>query len=296
MKYHISNSFLDVTIDSLGAEILSIQDQNTKTEYLWQADPNIWARHAPVLFPIVGRLKNDQYEYDGKTYKIPQHGFARDREFSLVSQEKTKITFSLKDSAETLSMYPFKFELRITYSLLNNMIEVDFEVENHDDKSMIFGIGGHPGFNLAIDEETHKSNYFLRFEPAKSRVKIPLVGSLVDVKNRTLAPTDASIQISEEVFAHDALIYELNSKTKVSLKNDQNDYHINMFLDQTPFLGVWSPYPKTADFVCLEPWWGIADDVDTDGLIEDKIGMNKLRPNETFTSGYQMSFHDKKID
>lgn len=296
MKYQISNSFLDITIDSLGAEILSIKDQNTKTEYLWQADKNIWARHAPILFPIVGKLKDDQYNYDGKTYHMTQHGFARDREFEVVNQDKNKISLALKSDEKTLEMFPFKFELVVQYTLLNNMVEVNFVVKNLDDKTMIFGIGGHPGFNLAIDQDTKKHNYFFRFEPAKSRVRIPLVGSNIDVKNRTLAATDASIEISDNLFENDALIFELNSKTKISLRNDQNDYHINMILDQTPFVGLWSPYPKIANFVCIEPWWGIADDVNSNGKIEDKIGMNKLASGQTFTSGYQMSFHDKKTD
>lgn len=296
MEYTLENQFLKATINTHGAEISSVKDQNTGTEYLWQADPAIWARHAPTLFPIVGRLKNDTYTYRGKDYHMTQHGFARDSEFEVEENTGTTATFLLKSNDQTREMYPFEFELRVIYNLVNNILSVKFNVKNLTNDEMIFGVGGHPGFNLRLDEDVKKRNYFFSFEPSKSRVCIPLEGAYIDIDKRTLAPTDTLIEVSDELFKNDALIYELNSATKISLRNDKNDYHINVMLDQTPFVGLWSPYPKTADFVCIEPWWGIADEVNGTGSFEDKVGMNKLSAGEEFTTGYKIAFHDKKID
>ena len=296
MEYQLSNSFLKVTINSFGAEVQSVKDAVTGTEYIWSADPAVWKRHAPVLFPIVGRLKDDQYSYNGQTYHMGQHGFARDSEFSVEEQTEHKITFLLKSNATTKEMYPFDFEFRVIYELLNNMLQVGYQVNNKTDGEMIFGVGGHPGFNLPLGEGMKKENYYFSFEPSKSRINIPLVGAYIDKDNRTLGPTDTLIEVSDNLFKDDALIFELNTKSKISLRNDKNDYHINMVLDGTPFVGLWSPYPKTGDFVCIEPWWGIADEINADGNLSNKVGMNKLSANEEFKTHYQVTFHDKKND
>ena len=123
MNYTIKNNILTVTISSKGAEIQSVKGSHTDYEYIWQADPEVWNRHSPILFPIVGRLKNDQYTYKGNTYHLGQHGFARDQEFEVERQSDESITFLLKDSEETRKIYPFSFELRVTYNLMNNLLE-----------------------------------------------------------------------------------------------------------------------------------------------------------------------------
>ncbi|APT19189.1 galactose mutarotase-like protein [Amylolactobacillus amylotrophicus DSM 20534] len=296
MEYTLENQFLKAIINTHGAELSSVKDQNTGTEYLWQADPTVWARHAPILFPIVGRLNNDTYTYQGKSYHMTQHGFARDSEFQIEHSTDNSVTLLLFSNAATLKMYPFKFQLRVSYQLVNNLLTVSFNVKNMTDGEMIFGIGGHPGFNLQLDEDVQKNNYFFSFEPSKSRVRIPLVGPYIDIDKRTLAPTDTLIEVSDTLFKDDALIYALNSQTKISLRNDKNDYHINVMLDQTPFVGLWSPYPTTSDFVCIEPWWGIADELDSSGTFEEKVGMNKLTAGQEFNSQFRVAFHDKKID
>lgn len=144
MDYQLKNNFLTVTLSDHGAEIQSVKDVNSGREYIWQADPKIWGRHAPVLFPVVGRLKGDQYTYDGKTYHMGQHGFARDSQFTVEEQDDKHIIFLLTSNEDTKKMYPFDFELRVTYSLVNNLLSEHFTVTNKDTKEMIFGIGGHP--------------------------------------------------------------------------------------------------------------------------------------------------------
>lgn len=292
MNYKINNQFLEVTVATKGAELQSVKDLNSKQEYLWQADPKIWGRHAPVLFPFVGRLKDDQYEYDGHTYPMGQHGFARDKEFMIADQSEDSITLSLKADSETLKIYPFDFELRVTYSLLNNLLKEEFEVINNDTKEMIFGIGGHPGFNLPVGDGIKKEDYYFEILPLKDRIRVPLKAPYLDWNGRTLSTLNTPITISDDLFKNDALVYELRgNENKVTIRNDKNNYHINVWTGDAPFVGVWSQYPNTADYVCIEPWWGIADTLDSDGKLEDKRGMNRLAAGANWHDGFEIAFH-----
>ena len=294
MDHKLQNSFLTVTVSDHGAEVQSVIDNNSKREYMWQADPKIWGRHAPVLFPIVGRLKDDQYTYDGKIYHMGQHGFARDSQFEVESKSDDTITFLLKSNEETKKQYPFDFELRVTYTLVNNLLEERFDVTNTDDKEMIFGIGGHPGFNLPTDENIKKNDYYFKFEPSIDHIRIPLKAPLLDWAHRSLVATDTLFEISDLLFKDDAWVFQLKGRNKVSIRTDKSDYHINVKMD-APFVGLWSQYPKTADYICIEPWWGIADTLDSDGKLENKKGMNRLQPGHTWENGFSIAFHDKKI-
>lgn len=295
MDYTIENNMLKVRISSKGAEIQSVLGKDSDHEYMWQADPKIWGRHAPVLFPIVGRLKNDQYTYQGKTYHMGQHGFARDQDFAVEHQTADSITFLLKDNEETRKQYPFKFELRVNYNLLNNLIEENFSVSNKSEQEMIFGIGGHPGFNVPVNVEMKKSDYYFAFQPSKPRIQIPLKAPYLDWENRSLASTDSLIELSDDLFKDDALIFMMRGvNNKISLRTDKNHFHINVWTRNAPFVGIWSQYPKTANFVAIEPWWGIADRLDSDGKLEDKYGMNHLAPNDTFNVGFGMTFHSPR--
>lgn len=295
MDHKLQNSFLTVTVSDHGAEIQSVIDNNSKREYMWQADPKIWGRHAPVLFPIVGRLKDDQYTYAGKTYHMGQHGFARDSQFEVESKSDNEITFLLKSNEDTKKQYPFDFELRVTYTLVNNLLEERFDVTNTDDKEMIFGIGGHPGFNLPTDENIKKNDYYFKFEPSIDHIRVPLKAPLIDWAHRSLVATDTLFEISDDLFKDDAWVFQLKGRNKVSIRTDKSDYHINVKMDNAPFVGLWSQYPKTADYICIEPWWGIADTLDSDGKLEDKKGMNRLEPGHTWENGFSIAFHDKKI-
>lgn len=292
MNYTIENNMLKVEISSKGAEIQSVKGTHTGYEYMWQADPKIWGRHAPVLFPIVGRLKNDEYTYDGKTYHLGQHGFARNQEFEVEKHTKESITFVLRDNEETRKVYPFKFELRVNYNLLNNLLEENFSVTNTDDKELIFGIGGHPGFNLPVNQETVKEDYYFATQPSEARVRIPLEGAYLNWNERSLASTDSLITISDDLFKNDALIYELRGHdNKISLKTEKSKFHINVWTRDAPFVGIWSQYPKTDNYVCIEPWWGIADRQDASGKLEEKYGMNHLAPGKEFNAGFSIAYH-----
>ena len=286
----LENDFLTVTIDPLGAELTSVLGVHSHEEYLWQADPAIWKRHAPVLFPIVGKLQNDEYRYQGKTYHMSQHGFARDREFSVASADATHASFVLTDDAASHEVYPFAFQLVINYALDNNVIHVAYQVTNPDDQApLYFSIGAHPGFNIPVAPETNFEDYFMSFQPKKSRVQIPLqVPGGIDYAHRTLAATDVNQTLTHDFFKNDAVIYELNGKTSFSLQSDKTKRGVTLTVADAPYLGVWSPYPTTGDFVCIEPWWGIADTTDATGELTEKLGINQLEPKATFETGYSI--------
>lgn len=297
MDYTIENNMLKVTFSTKGAEIQSVKGVHTGYEYMWQADPQVWGRHAPILFPIVGRLKNDEYTYAGKTYHLGQHGFARNQEFEVEKHNKESITFLLKDNVETRKVYPFKFELRVNYNLYNNLLEENFAVKNTGDKEMIFGIGGHPGFNVPVNKETAKKDFYFATQPSKARIQIPLKDGYLDWNNRSLASTDSLIALSNDLFKNDALIFELRGHdNKFSLRTDKSKFHINVWTRDAPFVGIWSQYPKTADYVCIEPWWGIADRSDANGKLEDKYGMNHLKPGKEFDAGFSIAYHGEDDD
>lgn len=292
MDYTIKNNMIEVVISDHGAEVQSVKGAHTGEEYMWQADPEIWGRHAPVLFPIVGRLKNDEYKYQGKTYHMGQHGFARDCDFEVENHTQESITFLLKDNEKTREMYPFKFEFRVNYNLMNNLLEENFSVVNKSDETMIFGVGGHPGFNLPVNNGEEKEDYYFDMHPSIARVKIPLKGAYLDWNNRSLASTDSFIGLSDELFKDDALIYELHGHdNKVSLRTDKSKFHINVWTRNAPYVSIWSQYPNTANYVCIEPWWGIADREDADGELEHKYGMNHLEPGKEYQAGFSITYH-----
>ncbi len=292
MDYTIKNNMIEVVISDHGAEVQSVKGAHTGEEYMWQADPEIWGRHAPVLFPIVGRLKNDEYKYQGKTYHMGQHGFARDCDFEVENHTQESITFLLKDNEKTREMNPFKFEFRVNYNLMNNLLEENFSVVNKSDETMIFGVGGHPGFNLPVNNGEEKEDYYFDMHPSIARVKIPLKGAYLDWNNRSLASTDSFIGLSDELFKDDALIYELHGHdNKVSLRTDKSKFHMIVWTRNAPYVGIWSQYPNTANYVCIEPWWGIADREDADGELEHKYGMNHLEPGKEYQAGFSITYH-----
>lgn len=292
MDYQIKNNNLTVTISNQGAEVQSVKANKSGREFIWQADPQVWGRHAPVLFPIVGRLKDDQYQYQGKTYHLGQHGFARDSVFEVEEETATAITFVLRSNEKTLENYPFNFELKVRYTLEENSLAEEFFVKNLDNKTMIFGIGGHPGFNLPTNDQVNKEDYYFKFSPDSARVKIPLKAPLLDWSNKTKVATDQLFKISNLMFKDDAWVFELKDRNKVSLASNKNNYQVTVAMDKAPYVGLWSQYPKTADYACIEPWWGIADTLDASGILEEKKGMNHLPAGDTWQNGFTMTFHD----
>ncbi|WP_407857114.1 aldose 1-epimerase family protein [Enterococcus hailinensis] len=287
MSVTISNDFLTATINEKGAELASLKANDI--EYIWQADPKYWGRHAPFLFPFVGRLKDNQYTYKGKTYPMGQHGFARDKEFSVVEHSTDKAVFILKSDAETREIYPFDFVLTISYEVWGQGVRIRFNVENSGEDEMIFALGGHPAFNIPLTDDLKFEDYFIAFSPQKSRVKIPLEGPYTNLDQKTIGQTNTNIQLSRELFKEDALIYETRGLNAYTLGTEESTHSVRVAYNNIPYVGLWSPYPEEAPFVCIEPWWGFADSVDSTGRLEDKEGMNRLAPKENFKTEFSIT-------
>lgn len=287
MSVTITNDILKATINEHGAELVSLQAN--EIEYIWQADPKYWGRHAPLLFPFVGRLKDNQYSYQGKTYPMGQHGFARDKEFKVLEQTKEKVTLVLTSDEETKKVYPFDFALTVSYEIWGEGVRIRFEVENTGNEEMIFALGGHPAFNIPLTDELQFEDYFIAFSPQKSRVKIPLEGPFTNLDQKTIGQTNTNIQLSRELFKEDALIYETRGLNAYTLGSEESSHSVTLAYNNIPYVGLWSPYPAEAPFVCIEPWWGFADTVDSNGRLEDKKGMNRLDAKERFKTEFSIT-------
>lgn len=280
---NINNESISIGVNTKGAELRSLKSLKKGKEYLWQADSNVWGRHAPILFPIVGTLKDNEYIYDGEIYSMSRHGFARDNEFDLVEKNEKYIKLVLKENKETLKMYPFKFELYVSYELIDNKVIVNYEVNNTGDRDMYFSIGGHPAFNC--DLESGKAYLeFCQGEELESKV-IDIKNGLISDKTEKIESKDAKMMLNNELFSNDALIFEGMKKQVISIKNQDNDDSVKVSFDGFKYVGVWS---KPAQFVCIEPWFGIADYHDANKKIEDKVGIMKLKEGEMFTCNYSI--------
>lgn len=290
MTVKIENEVLVATFQEKGGELISLQNKETGIEYIWQGDPAFWGRHAPVLFPIVGRLKEDRYQYAGKTYQMTQHGFARDMVFEIVQATAEEVHFELTSSPETKKAYPFDFHLLLTYQLTGSTLEVGYLVKNpSENQELYFSIGGHPAFNVPLEKGLGFEDYYLSFTPQKSRVRLPLAGAYVDYEKRTLGQTNTNIRLQRQLFEQDALIFETKGGNAFTIESEASPYKVTVAYDNLPFVGIWSPYPKEAPFVCIEPWAGIADTVTAKGELNEKLGINHLAPQEVFTRSYQIT-------
>lgn len=289
-RYHIENEQLYVEFVTHGAECVRLYDKKQHIEYLWNGNPEFWGRHAPILFPTVGRLQNDTYHIGQNTYHMGQHGFARDLDFDLHSQSDDKICFILKSSAETKEMYPYDFELCITYTLKDNVLNVAYQVHNLNDDVMPFGIGGHPAFCVPLTDDTSFEDYVITVKTAtETCLRYPLNGPFIDFEHRTIEMPWQNQPLSHSLFEHDAIIYETPGDTEVLLHNHHDNHRVKLSYDHCRFVGIWSPYPKEAPFVCIEPWNGIADTTKSDVDFDQKFGIQHIEPHEMWHMNYQIS-------
>ena len=272
------------TILADGAELCSLKDTHG-LELLWQAGPE-WRRHAPLLFPIVGKLKNDELRHRGKAYKMTQHGFARDHRFEWIEREPDRCTLVLTYSAETRQRYPFAFRLAVTYSLQHADLDVTLEIANTGEDILPASIGAHPAFNWPLLPGLEKQAYALAFaneEPAPvRRLKDGLLRSASEptpVHGKTLA-------LSERLFDDDAVILDRLASTSVRYAADRGP-SIEMLWEGFSELGVWSK-PGGAPFVCIEPWCGTASPADFDGEFTDKPGLMHIAPGDKRVLKYRI--------
>lgn len=283
----LKNNYLKIKTDANGAELCSIMDRNGK-EYLWQADPAFWKRHSPVLFPIVGSLWNGEFHVDGQTYKMSQHGFARDNRFQLIDKKDDEVWYAFQYNEETLKAYPYKFRLEIGYRLEANKITVIWKVQNMDDKEIYFQIGAHPAFYYP-DYGTDGERGYFRFN-VKDSFKYLLIGekSCASLTEHTQKLENGLMKLDSHTFDKDAFIVNNNQLTSVSLLDKNKKPYISLNFE-TPVTGLWSPPSKNAPFVCIEPWYGRCDREHFTGEFKDRDNVNALAINEKFEAKYTIT-------
>lgn len=258
MYYEIENENLKIGVETAGAQLKSVYSKKTNTEYLWQGDENYWKGRAYNLFPIVGRPYGGKYDFQGTTYEIRPHGFARDSEFTLLDRTATKLIFSLKFSEETLKMYPCKFFLTITYEIFDTDLRVAYKVQNLGENVAAFCLGAHPGFNVPFHSAGEFEDYYLEFAE-KSAVRQCLLSRSKLMSGKQvpyLIPANNRIPLSHETFQDDAVILSGTCRA-VSLKRKRSRRYVTLRYPDFRYLGIWQTPETDAPFLCLEPWSGL---------------------------------------
>jgi galactose mutarotase-like enzyme len=280
----LENEYLKATINLHGAELSSLFSKASETEYLWNGDATFWPRQSPVLFPIVGGLIDDTFNYKGKSYQLPKHGFARDVSFELEEASAERASFTLKSNEESLGYYPFEFLLRIIYTLEGSKIAVGYEVENPASETLYFSIGAHPAFNVPLKEGTYE-DYYLEFEKEETVQQLILTGNIV-TGSSPFFDQQKTLPLKASLFYDDALIFEDLNSTKISLKNKKSTQGLTFDFKGFPYMGIWAA--RDAPFVCIEPWCGIADFEGHNQKLEDKQGIMALSAGDKWKNGWSV--------
>ncbi len=280
MSTTISNSTLKASIKNAGAELFSLKDNQNK-EYIWEGNPDFWGKHSPILFPIVGTLKNNTYTIDKKEYQLPRHGFARDMEFQLIEKSGNSAVFSLESNAETLKKYPFEFELQLIYTLENTTLNIEYVVINKSESKMPFSIGAHPA--IALPEKFE--NYAFKFEKAEPLKYNLLENDLISNKTETLKTTENVVPLNYKLFENDALVFKTLESNSLTILENSKPY-VQVEFEDFPSLGIWTK--DQAPFVCIEPWFGYSDTADNSGDLFKKEGILILEVDQSFHSKFSI--------
>ena len=277
----IASQKLTATVNPLGAELISLKNASGR-EYIWEGDPAYWGKHSPVLFPIVGTLKDNIYNYNGKTYTMARHGFARDCEFIVEERQKDSVVFLLTQNNCTHSVYPFDFELRLKYTIKDQELSVNYMVSNNGTASMPFSLGAHPAFALPCPFE----EYSLKFEKDEPLESTQLENGLLSSKTITLPVREGVLPLYYDLFEKDALIFKKSNSAFIDiLENDAP--LLRVAYNDFPHLGIWTL--SGAPFICIEPWQGYADAVNANGDITRKEGIINLRRGEKYNAGWRVA-------
>lgn len=286
----IKNERLSVTIAAHGAELSSIYDKANDRELVWQADPAFWNRHAPVLFPNVGKYYGGHFTYNGTDYPMGQHGFARDTEFEQAASGENFVTYRLCADEESKKVYPFDFVLEITHRLNGNRLTVEWNVKNTDNKEMYFTIGGHPAFNVNVLPDTDFEDYCLVFKEGTEKLSYVLLdaesGTAIGDKVYELELTDSKYALKKDMFDKDALVFDGGQIEWAALALPDGKPYIALESKGFPNFGIWSK--PGAPYVCLEPWCGRCDNKGFEGEISEKPGIIALKAGETFKKSYDI--------
>ena len=281
--YFLQNDSIILRVNALGAELQEVQHRQ-HGQLIWTKNDAIWNRYAPILFPIVGRLLNDQYTYNGKKYTMRQHGFARDFIFDLALQNDQTLIFSLVDNEATRKHYPFAFELQVIYTLLEQELTITHRVINRDNKPLLFSIGGHPGFHI----EGNLNDYTLDFGGKFTVPQHLITGNFYNGKTKDLHLTK-SFLLTDHLFESDAIVIKSPPFQSIGFGKKDVPKLLTLHCNDWSAVGLWTK--PGAPFFCIEPWWGWADAINSAGSLEKKEGMISLAPGRCSKHEYSIQVH-----
>lgn len=288
MQHQLENEHLSVSVKEKGAELCSLRHKKNGLEYVWNASPDVWARHAPVLFPIVGKLKNDTYTFNGEKFSLPQHGFARDLNWKVLGKVDSRLSFVLHQTAETLSKYPFEFELRAVFTIEEDVLSITYQVKNNSSGQMPFSIGAHPGFICPLEEGERFEDYYLEFQKEEILERQLLTGGHRNGKTESVLKQEKELPLSYGLFAKDALVFEGVQSEWVAVKSRKGKHGLEAEIKGFPYLGIWTKGGAGSNFICIEPWFGVADKENHNGNIMEKEGIRILSPGHEFSCTYRL--------
>jgi len=282
LNFTIKSADATASISSIGAELHSLCHGGR--EFIWQGDPTVWSGRAPILFPIVGALKNNQFTYLGNTYTLSRHGFVRLSEFTCIEHNDSSLALQLRADASTLGVYPWQFALTVRFSLATTQLGVSYTVLNEDNAPMIFTIGSHPAFAL----RNAPGEYAIHFSEAETLKNFPLTSDGLLLPGVDYLQNSHILPLSESIFDNDALIFKNIQSKAISLYHRDKPI-VSVDTGGAPHLGIWAK--PAASFVCIEPWFGHSDSADGGGAIEDKPAMKTLSAGEQFSYDWKISTH-----
>lgn len=288
MLHSINNNFLKLTVNEIGMEIISLISLSNNLELIWEATPSIWASSAPVLFPIVGGLKDGEFYFEGNTYKMLKHGIVRgSSKAKLIESSESHLMFEVVWDEESLKVYPFKFRFLVSFILVDHKLMVHHEVINQDSKALYFSLGAHPAFKVPLFENEVYSDYSLEFEHTEiaSTWLLDTQGTISNTQEMVLDDT-STLPLHEDLFNKDALIFKDLKSRKVTLQSKKSGRILSVIYPDFKYLGIWAK-PK-ASFVCIEPWLGVADSTNHSKKLEEKEGIIKLDISSHFEAEYEI--------
>jgi galactose mutarotase-like enzyme len=286
--YEISNQQIRIRVAALGAELKELFHLTHQLSYLWSGDPAFWGKTSPVLFPIVGTLKNNQYSWQNRTYSLPRHGFAREKNFTLISQTADTLLFQLQADPETLQVFPFPFQLSIRYQLMEASLQVTYLVENTGTSPLLFSLGAHPAFALPIEPTLSYADYYLEFSQPENAPIYPLTAdALIAPEPKPFFNQTQQLPLHPKLFYGDALVFKNLQSEQITLASHSGKRALDFHFPNTPYFGIWSA--RNAPFICLEPWHGIADHSTASGKLEEKEGICTLLPGAEFITEWRVT-------
>ena len=287
MTVTIQNERLTVEIEALGAQLASIRTPDG-TEYLWQGDPDIWPRRAPLLFPVIGWLKDSTYLLEGVPYTIPQHGFARDMEFAVAAHSPRSATFRITDTPETRAVYPFSFALEVTYTLEEDRLVKAHRVENRSDREMLYELGGHDGFRAPLEPGAAMDRYAIRWPGSETVRPYGMDGDcLLTPKGGPIPLEGGRLPLKPARLGLDTLVFDAPQAGVASLVDDWGRPRVTLTFPDFPYLGIWTQdRPFDTGYVCIEPWSSLPDAAFVGRELGDKAGIRRLAPGQSETLTY----------